>query len=106
MARPTLKLKLSDRPIAHEVVAIVRGWLDARLMSHHLPRAVRMYAALLKGDPGVLNEYFPWLGRGGWVAPVPLPVAPSEGIKVEVSEVSEDDAFAQFAGAFGEVDFG
>lgn len=70
--RPFIKARLSDTIEAHEAAAIVEAWRKLRTMSQHLPRAIRLYAALLQGDDSVLAEYFPFVTRIATTRPAML----------------------------------
>lgn len=59
--RPTIKARLADTPESWDAIGILATWRKTREMSRHLPRAIRTYAALLRGDLSVLEEYFPYL---------------------------------------------
>lgn len=59
--RPFLKIRLSDNAEAHNAALIIAQWRRARQLATFLPRAIRVYDALLRGDTSVLNEYFPFL---------------------------------------------
>lgn len=67
--RPLLKIRLTDKPDSHDAVIILNRWKEARQLATHLPRAIRLYAALLMGDTSLLADYFPFLidaiGRRG-----------------------------------------
>lgn len=59
--RPIIKARLSDTDEAWDAMGVLASWRRAREMSKHLPRAIRLYAALLRGDLSVMDEYFPYL---------------------------------------------
>lgn len=59
--RPFLKIRLTDNEEAHNAALIVAQWKRARQLATYLPRAIRVYDALLRGDTSVLSEYFPFI---------------------------------------------
>lgn len=70
--------KAADSPETREALAAIQGWRAARATPFHLLRAVRLYAALLRGDVSVLQELFPFLlqqASGRYVAAMAAPVA-------------------------------
>ena len=59
--RPFLKIRLSDNAEAHLAATLIVQWRRARQLATHLPRAIRVYDGLLRGDTSALAEYFPFI---------------------------------------------
>jgi hypothetical protein len=59
--RPFIKARLTATAESWQAMEILASWRKLREMSKHLPRAILLYAALLRRDVTVLDEYFPYL---------------------------------------------
>src|SRR5438552_2489526 len=62
--RAWIKVQLADGPAAHEAAAQIAEWKAMRQAAGNLIRAIRLYAALCRGDIGPLYDYFPGLALG------------------------------------------
>ena len=59
--RAWIKVQLTLTAQVEAAVAVVNHWKTERQAAHHLLRAIRLYAALCRGDVRVLDDYFPGL---------------------------------------------
>jgi hypothetical protein len=59
--RAWIKVQFTLTTQVEEVLALVKHWKTERQAAHHLMRAIRLYAALGRGDVSVLSDYFPGL---------------------------------------------
>lgn len=98
--RPFLKIHLTDKPESHQAAQVLEEWKKSRSMSQNFVRAIRLYAALVKGDFSVLQDYFPGMGMGT-VGTLPRRVAVSGTPAVEVREI---DAETKLENALGLLD--
>lgn len=69
--RPFIKVRLSDTKDAHEAYNMLEKWKRVRSLSQHLPRAILLYAGLLKGNDKLLGEYFPFVLNRPTAEPLP-----------------------------------
>lgn len=94
--RPKISVLLSNKSEAIDAVEIVKTWKDCREAANHLIRAIRLYAALLKGDAGLLQEFFPQFGA--FVAPArpKLPTTPAP-----IVQRNETEDLADLLDVFG-----
>jgi hypothetical protein len=59
--RAWVKIQLAATITAHEAAQQVRQWKSQRQAAPHIVRAIRLYAALCRGELSLLQEYFPGL---------------------------------------------
>ncbi len=76
--RPWIKVQLSRSDEAQEVAALVKAWKAQRQATANIIQALRLYAALCRGDTSVLETYFPGLVLNTHVSPTArrVPMAP------------------------------
>jgi hypothetical protein len=105
--RPWIKVQLSASACAEEAAALVKSWKSQRQAAAHVVRAVRLYAALCRGDLSLLEAYFPGLRLNGHSSPVIRPPAlPAPTVThVERSEANDLDEALAGLGLDG-LDFG
>ncbi len=73
--RPWIKVQLSVNVAAEEAAALVKSWKSQRQAAAYIVRAVRLYAALCRGDLSLLEAYFPGLRLNGHASPAIRPPA-------------------------------
>jgi hypothetical protein len=113
----TIKLTLNAE--TREALGVLQAWKSARECTFHFVRAVRLYASLMRGETGVVDEMFPFL-RGTRLTPPPSPL-PVDGeggkdepnsqggkgarwgvpVLVEAPEKSDEESLDDFMEALG-----
>lgn len=98
-----MKVRLTDNAEAWDAMRILADWRRLKQQATHLPRAIRLYAALLKRDIAVLDEYFPYLtealgNRGGQPARRMIPASAPE---ITYAQRSEADDESDLLGSLG-----
>jgi hypothetical protein len=88
--RPWIKVQLSLNAAAEEAAALVKGWKSQRQAAAHLVRAVRLYAALCRGDLSLLQEYFPGITFSGRMAVAQRPILPAPTVTLTERSQAED----------------
>lgn len=99
--------KLPDTPDTYETFAITNYWRQHRTAAANLVRAIKLFAALQRGDTSLLFEFFPLL-RGTLSAARPVAAAPAlPAFDVQITTVakSEADNLSDLFSEFGEVEF-
>lgn len=101
--RPSIRMKLSGRPDSWEALAIIERWKKTRESGKHLIAAIRVYAALLRGDTSVLVEYFPQFNFG-------LPAAPRKALESRTMQITavaltKDEIDAGIDDVLGDLEF-
>ena len=71
--RPWIKVQLSLNADTEEAAALVKFWKTQRQAAVHIVRAIRLYAALCRGDLSLLEAYFPGLRLNGHPVPMVRP---------------------------------
>jgi hypothetical protein len=93
--RAWVKVHLSDSAESHEAGRTVEDWKTWRQATHHLVRAILIYAALLRGDTGPLEKHFPGLGRAYRPLPYPQVAAPGRAVAtITMTQVSDEEQLA------------
>jgi hypothetical protein len=99
--RPKISQKLADNDEARATVNIVRQWTKTKSGAPNIVRAIRMYAALLKGDTSLLIEYFPGLALTfGKSVSIARPRMVAEPV-ISYEPKSEEADLADFADSLG-----
>jgi hypothetical protein len=88
--RQWIKVQLSANAPAEEAAALVKGWKAQRQAAAYLVRAVRLYAALCRGDLSLLEDYFPGLAFNGRPATARHPILTAPTVTLAVQSESED----------------
>ena len=103
--RPFIKERLSDNEEAWSAVAVLQMWRSVRQLSQNLPRAIRLYDALLQGDVSFLRSYFPGLAIGAGIGtPLPTSFQLKAAVVTQVKRTDEEDledAGSLLGGLFG-----
>jgi hypothetical protein len=92
--RPFIKARLTATAESWQALEVLTGWRKMREMSKHLPRAILLYAALLRRDVTVLDQYFPYLldAMGGSASRNTTRPAPKyEAPRIEIREKTETE---------------
>jgi hypothetical protein len=105
--RPWIKVQLSVNACAEEAAALVKSWKTQRQAAAHVVRAVRLYAALGRGDLSLLEAYFPGLRLNGHASLVSRPPVLSAPTVTHVERSDTDDLDEALAGlGLDGLDFG
>lgn len=104
--RPWIKVQLSTNPYADEAAALVKGWKTQRQAAAPLVNAVRLYAALCRGDLSLLADYFPGLTVNAQLATAPRSILAAPAVTVAAR--SRDQAIGDALDGLGldGLDFG
>lgn len=108
--RPYFKQRLDGSPAALEALEISARWRAVRQAPRHVANAIRLYAALQRGDVELLLDMFPRVyvslthAVPGRAAPRPTLVDQSELVIVE-KEQSEDEKLDDLFSSFGDMEF-
>jgi hypothetical protein len=104
--RPWIKVQLSLTEQAADAAAVVKSWKSQRQAAGQIVRAIRLYAALLRGDRCLLEEYFPGLIGATYPVPARRPMVAAPTITLAPrSETEELDDALDGLGLDG-LDFG
>lgn len=89
--RAWIKVQMKNDSESHHAAEIVTYWKATKAAALHIPRAIRMYYALLQGDTSLLREYFPLLtlGQGRQSETVKSAMPPK--VKIEHRERTEEE---------------
>jgi hypothetical protein len=88
--RAWIKVQLADKPEAHEAARLVKHWKEERQAARNTVKALRLYAALCRGDTSVLAAYFPDLPLSTAGQPVkPRSISPAPTVTVSHAPRSE-----------------
>jgi len=105
--RPTLKMRLSNKPDAHQAMRVLNQWAAERKRSQQVANAVLLYAALANGDASLIGKFFPGYAMGSAFArPAVERRTYSAPAAVEYVSQSEDEQLSDALDLLGELDLG
>jgi len=88
--RAWIKVQLADKPESHEAARLVAHWKTERQAARNTVKALRLYAALCRGDTSLLDAYFPDLRlQPGSQIVRPRPVHPAIAVTLSHAPRSE-----------------
>jgi hypothetical protein len=92
---------LSVNPPAQEAAALVKEWKVQRRAATQIVRAVRLYAALGRGDLRLLEDYFPGLKLSAVPRPVAVPQPAPAAAIIRQAARSEREELDDALGGLG-----
>jgi hypothetical protein len=104
--RAWVKVQLADHADAHEAATLVMQWKAQRQAATRIVRAIRLYAALCRGDLSMLQTYFPGLASSAHATTAHRPVLAAPTVTLAVRSDAEDISDALDGLGLDGLDFG